>query len=66
MISCAGVGPAHGTMELENLHYLGCNTFFSIGIAGALDPSLRIGDLVLLTSALRDDGLSQHYLAPTR
>jgi uridine phosphorylase len=66
MISCAGVGPAHCTMELENLHYLGCNTFVSIGIAGALDPTLRIGDLVLLTSALRDDGLSHHYLEPAR
>jgi uridine phosphorylase len=66
MISCAGVGPAHCTMELENLHYLGCDRFFSIGIAGALDPALRIGDVVLLTGALRDDGLSHHYLEPAR
>ncbi len=53
-------------MELENLEYLGCRRFVSIGIAGSLDPTLRIGDLVLLTSALRDDGLSQHYLEPQR
>ena len=41
-------------------------SFFSIGIAGSIDASLHVGDLVLLTSALRDDGLSQHYLAPAR
>ena len=65
-LSCTGVGPSACTMELENLEYLGCRRFLSIGIAGSLDPTLRIGDLVLLTSALRDDGLSQHYLAPAR
>ena len=65
-VSCTGVGPSACTMELENLRFLGCTQFLSIGIAGALDPSLKIGDLVLLTSALRDDGLSQHYLEPDR
>ncbi|MDQ1385884.1 MAG: uridine phosphorylase [Actinomycetota bacterium] len=65
-VSCTGVGPAACTMELENLRFLGCRRFVSIGIAGSLDPALRVGDLVLLTSALRDDGLSQHYLEPAR
>jgi uridine phosphorylase len=65
-VSCTGVGPAACTMELENLRFLGCRRFLSIGIAGSLGPGLRVGDLVLLTSALRDDGLSQHYLAPGR
>lgn len=65
-LSCTGVGPSACTMELENLEFLGCRRFISIGIAGCLDASLRVGDLVLLTSALRDDGLSQHYLAPAR
>jgi uridine phosphorylase len=65
-LSCTGVGPSACSMELENLEYLGCRRFFSIGIAGSIDTSLHVGDLVLLTSALRDDGLSQHYLAPAR
>lgn len=65
-LSCTGVGPSACTMELENLEFLGCRRFVSIGIAGALDPALHIGDLVLLTKALRDDGLSQHYLEPAR
>jgi uridine phosphorylase len=65
-VSCTGVGPSPCTMELENLRFLGCSRFVSIGIAGALDPALRVGDLVLLTSALRDDGLSQHYLEAGR
>jgi nucleoside phosphorylase len=65
-VSCTGVGPSPCTMELENLHYLGCRQFLSIGIAGGINPSLSAGDLVLLTSALRDDGLSQHYLPDAR
>ena len=65
-VSCTGIGPSACTMELENLRFLGCRRFVSIGIAGSLDPRLRVGDLVLLTAALRDDGLSQHYLAPAR
>jgi uridine phosphorylase len=65
-VSCTGVGPSACTMELENLRYLGCRRFLSIGIAGALDPSLKIGEVVVLTAALRDDGVSQHYLAPER
>jgi uridine phosphorylase len=65
-LSCTGVGPSACSMELENLEFLGCRRFVSIGIAGSLDPALQIGDLVLLTSALRDDGLSQHYLEPAR
>lgn len=65
-LSCTGVGPSACSMELDNLEYLGCRRFVSIGIAGSLDPTLHVGDLVLLTSALRDDGLSQHYLEPAR
>jgi uridine phosphorylase len=65
-LSCTGVGPAACSMEMENLEFLGCRRFVSIGIAGSLDPTLQIGDLVLLTSAVRDDGLSQHYLEPAR
>jgi uridine phosphorylase len=65
-LSCTGVGPAACSMEMENLEFLGCRRFVSIGIAGSLDPSLHVGDLVLLTSAVRDDGLSQHYLEPAR
>jgi len=65
-LSCTGVGPSACSMELENLEYLGCRRFVSIGIAGSIDPALHVGDLVLLTSALRDDGLSQHYLEPAR
>ena len=34
----------------------------TVGAAGAIDPKLKIGDLVLIDKALRDEGTSHHYL----
>lgn len=49
-------------MKLEVLSALGVKRFVSIGTAGSLDPHIAIGDLVLCEKAIRDDGVSQHYL----
>jgi len=36
--------------------------FIWLGIAGGLQPSLNCGDLVLVETAVRDEGTSHHYL----
>jgi uridine phosphorylase len=33
-----------------------------MGTSGGMDPSLEVGDLVLCTGAVRDEGTSHHYL----
>src|SRR5690606_25434017 len=43
---------------------LGVKQFFLIGMAGALQPELTTGSLVLSTGAVRGEGVSQHYLPP--
>ena len=36
--------------------------FVWLGIAGGVQPSLTCGDLVLVKTAVRDEGTSHHYL----
>ena len=43
---------------------LGVRQFVLIGMAGGLQPDLNTGSLVISTSAIRGEGVSQHYLPP--
>lgn len=51
---------------LEELHAMGCSTFVICGAAGALKKGSKIGEIILPTSAVRDEGTSYHYIAPSR
>ena len=44
---------------------LGVKQFALIGMAGALQPDLKTGNLVISTGAIRGEGVSRHYLPPT-
>lgn len=59
-------GPAMGapfaTMVLEILIALGAKTVLAIGYCGGINQGLSIGDIVLPTLAMRDEGTSGHYL----
>lgn len=59
----AGIGPSGVVTVLEELVALGVKHFISIGTAGGLQKVLSIGDFVLCTQAIRDEGVSHHYLA---
>ena len=43
---------------------LGVKQFALVGMAGALQPSLQTGSLVISTGAIRGEGVSRHYLPP--
>lgn len=59
-----GLGAPVATIVLEDLIALGVRRFLSIGSAGALQPDLTPGDLVVCTRAIRDEGVSHHYARP--
>ncbi len=61
-----GIGGPAAASSLEAFIALGVRTFASIGIAGALQPALHIGDTVVCNGALRDEGVSHHYLESAR
>jgi uridine phosphorylase len=61
-----GIGAPAAAAALEELAALGTARFVSIGTAGSLQRDLRVGDLVLCEAAIRDEGVSHHYLPPAR
>jgi uridine phosphorylase len=64
---CAfGIGAPAAAMVLEELVELGATRFVSLGFAGALSNDLDFDDVVVCSKALRDEGVSHHYLAPAR
>lgn len=60
------VGAPSAAAWLEELIALGCSNFIACGGAGVLRSDLTLGHLVVVTSALRDEGTSHHYLPPAR
>jgi uridine phosphorylase len=58
-------GPAVAT-AMETLAALGVRRFVNLGAAGGLQGGDRVGDLVVCDAAVRDEGLSHHYLPPAR
>ena len=57
-----GIGAPGVSMLLEICIELGVKRFINVGIAGGLQKTSHIGDVVICTSAIRDEGVSYHYL----
>jgi uridine phosphorylase len=61
---CVGAPLAAGI--LEELIALGVKKALVIGACGVLKKEITKGQLVIPTSAIRDEGTSYHYLSPSR
>jgi uridine phosphorylase len=59
-----GIGAPSTAVLLEELVKLGAHTFVRVGNSGGLAPDLALGDLVVTTGAVRDDGTSRSYVVP--
>jgi uridine phosphorylase len=57
-----GIGAPAATTVLEELIALGAREFISIGAAGCLQPRCGFGEAVVCTGAIRDEGVSHHYV----
>lgn len=62
LVADFGIGAPVAAVMLEDLIALGCRSVVSIGTTGGMDPGLSVGDLVVCTGAVRDEGTSHHYL----
>ena len=60
---CTAPGAAS---TIEELHAMGCGRFLVCGGAGALRGELSLGEIVVPTAAVRDEGTTYHYLPPAR
>ena len=61
-----GFGAPSTCFLLEQLIASGVGRFISIGTAGSLQKDLGIGDLIVCNKAIRDEGTSHHYAAPSK
>jgi uridine phosphorylase len=62
----SGIGDSFAGIVIELLIARGATDVLAIGTAGSLQSSLEIGDLVLTTRAIRDEGVSYHYAKPAK
>lgn len=60
------LGAPGAAAELEELIAMGFSRFIVCGAAGVLQKGIQVGHLVVPGSAVRDEGVSYHYLAPSR
>ena len=61
-----GIGSALAAGVLEEVIAFGCNKFIACGGCGVLKEGIAPGHLVVVSAAVRDEGVSYHYLPPTR
>ena len=57
-----GIGAPAATSVVESLCAIGVREFVSMGAAGALQPGLDPGDVIVCDRAVRDEGVSHHYV----
>lgn len=61
-----GVGAPMAAGMMEEAIATGCRKLMACGGAGAVVPGLALGHVVVPTAAVRDEGTSYQYLAPSR
>jgi uridine phosphorylase len=61
-----GVGGPMVAGLLESVIAHGVKVIIACGGAGAVDPAIPLGQVIVPTAAIRDEGTSYHYLPPSR
>ena len=62
----AVVGAPLAAASIEELTAFGCRKYMACGGCGVLQKDIAAGHLIIPTSAVRDEGTSYHYIAPSR
>ena len=60
------VGAPAAVNDIEEVHQMGVNKFIVFGNCGVLDNSIDDCAIIIPNRALRDEGTSFHYMAPSR
>ena len=56
-----GIGGASMAIAVEELRHIGVEAAIRIGSAGSYQPGIGLGELILASGAVRDDGASKTY-----
>jgi len=61
-VTSTGIGTPSAAIAVEEHANLGTRTFIRVGSCGAIQPEMAVGDLVITTGAVRQEGTSKEYV----
>ncbi|SDQ59162.1 nucleoside phosphorylase [Natronobacterium texcoconense] len=61
-VTSTGIGSPSAAIAVEELARVGCDTFIRVGSCGALQREMDVGDLVITTGGVRQEGTSDEYV----
>ncbi|WP_092561885.1 nucleoside phosphorylase [Halorubrum sp. SD626R] len=61
-VTSTGIGSPSAAIAVEELARVGVDTFVRVGSCGAIRPEMDVGDLVITTGAVRQEGTSDEYV----
>jgi uridine phosphorylase len=61
-VTSTGIGSPSTAIAVEELARVGADTFVRVGSCGAIQPEVEIGDLVITTGAVRQEGTTDEYI----
>ena len=61
-VTSTGIGSPSAAIAVEELARVGVDTFIRVGSCGAIQPGMEVGDLVITTGAVRQEGTSDEYV----
>lgn len=62
LVISTGMGGPSTAIAVEELNQIGVTNLIRIGSCGAMQSNIRVGDLVIVTAAVRDEGTSKAYI----
>lgn len=62
MVVSTGIGGASTGIAVEELARSGVRTMLRVGSCGALQPGIRLGEILIASGAVRSDGASRAYV----
>ena len=61
VVCSTGIGGPSTSIAVEELAQLGVRTFLRIGTTGAIQPHVKVGDVIVTQASVRLDGASLHF-----
>ena len=61
-VTSTGIGCPSAAIAIEELARVGADTFIRVGTAGTLQDNINLGDLIISTATVREDGTSLQYV----
>lgn len=61
-VTSTGIGSPSAAIAVEELARVGADTFIRVGSCGAIQPEMEVGDLVITSGAVRQEGTSDEYV----